>query len=138
MDVARGSPAVRPLFRLLAWLLAGFIALGMIALVLVFLGEDLPPRERVFFAATLFCMAIFLWASVRAALSRAAATPVPQARLDAWWRVLLVVYVVSLLVVLGTMLEESRSFASWAGWLIFANLAGCAPFLLRPRAVTGR
>jgi hypothetical protein len=84
-------------------------------------------------------MSIFLWACVRTARTRESTrTIAAQARGTPWWRVLIAAYALSLAVVLATMLGETGSWSAWAGLLLFANLAGCALFLFRRPAVSGR
>lgn len=139
MDLAHRTPAIRPFFRFLAWVIASVIAIGLIALSFVFAGEEMILRERIFFAALFACMAISLWAFVRAARSRETAEDaITKPRGSPWWGVLIAVYAAGQLVVLGVMIEESRSVVSWGGLLVFANLAGCALYLFGRRAFSGR
>src|SRR5262245_57428468 len=111
----------------------------MAAMVFVLLGEEMDGREFAFFIATFTAMAFFLYAFVRVAVTRHARSEVAaQARRSRLRPVLVAIYAASLLVTLVMMWRESGSIASWAGFLLCANLAGCALFYVARPVLTGR
>lgn len=124
---ASGTASLRPVFRLVAGFMAALIAAGMLTL-LSLLGETLSSREQLFLAATLLFMGFVLQVCVRVALES-------ERRPG---KALIVAYAISLLAVFWMMLGESGSLLAWAGFLLFANIGGCAMYLGARPAVSGR
>ena len=127
MQVSRIA-AFAAVSRLLAWSMATLIVTGMLPLVSVLSSQTLVPREQLFLVATLVFMGLVVHACVRVALARESRS----------WKWLTGAYATSLLAVFWMMLDESGSLLAWAGFLLFANIGGCAIYLCARPAFSGR
>lgn len=112
--------------RSLEWTLAGLVAVGMVTLGYTLLTEPMDLRERLLMCAALPVMGIFVWGCAAPPLAGRARLTVAA------------VFGASLLVLFATMIGESRSAASWAGLVMFANIGGLVLFRRRQAVFTGR
>jgi hypothetical protein len=107
--------------RLIALLMAVFVATGMVAVAFMLATEPLTSRETLFFGATLTAMGFFLWACVSAARG----LPTPKA-----WssRVLSAIYAVNLACLAWLLIAESASPVALGGFLVAGHLCAWVLF----------